>query len=208
MAIEDMRKSHEIDSGDMRVAKRLKEWRAERKKQKSTEVKTFGGMFERGSMSVKEDVGAEPEAGKPAAQTGSNGGGSGGGGEQFERYSSMEELNADVAKMKDAISAAEYNNDRAQANILKKRLSNVETWLEEAKEKAVRLPELLMLMLVLMLVLVLVPVLSGAAGANSPGHSCACVCACASRHHLMTLLVGHADGRGPQEINAGLGQPQ
>ena len=168
MAIEDMRKSHEIDSGDMRVAKRFKEWRAERKKQKSTEVKTFGGMFERGSMSVKEDVGAEPGAGKPAAQTGSNGGGGGGGGEQFERYSSMEELNADVAKMKDAISAAEYNNDRAQANILKKRLSNVETWLEEAKEKAVRLPELLMLVLlvlvlVLMLMLVLVPVLSGAA---------------------------------------------
>jgi hypothetical protein len=39
--------------------------------------------------------------------------------------------------MKDAISAAEYNNDRGQANMLKKRLRNVENWLSEAKEKAV-----------------------------------------------------------------------
>lgn len=135
MAIDDMRRSHEIDGTNTRVAKRLKEWRAERKRQKTSEVKTFGGMFERGSMSVREDTAAGPAIPTPgAASTSSSGSGDG---PTFERYSSMEELNADVAKMKDAISAAEYNNDRAQAKMLKKRLRNVENWLSEAKEKAV-----------------------------------------------------------------------
>lgn len=133
MAIDDMRRSHEIDSTNARVAKRLKEWKVERKKQKTTEVKTFGGMFERGSMSVKEDtvVGAANPASRMVPSSSSDDG------PKFERYSSMEELNADVAKMKDAISAAEYNNDRAQAEMLKKRLRNVEDWLSQAREKAV-----------------------------------------------------------------------
>lgn len=133
MAIDDMRRSHEIDGSNARVAKRLKEWKAEKKRQKNAEVKTFGGMFERGSMSVREDavIGAAAATSQAASTTG------GDDGSTFERYSSMEELNADVAKMKDAISAAEYNNDRAQANMLKTRLRNVENWLSEAKEKAV-----------------------------------------------------------------------
>ena len=59
MAIADTRTAHELDPSDARVGKRLKEWSAERKQQKRTEIKTFGGMFERGSMSVAgEDTGA------------------------------------------------------------------------------------------------------------------------------------------------------
>eukprot|EP01043_Picozoa_sp_COSAG02_P061128 COSAG02_NODE_8143_length_2693_cov_3.220123_2_plen_145_part_00 len=133
MAIDDMRRSYDLDGTNARVAKRLKEWKAERKNQKTAEVKTFGGMFERGSMSVREEsvAGAATRASQVVSSS------EGGDGPTFERYSSMEELNADVAKMKDAISAAEYNNDRAQANMLKKRLKNVENWLSEAKEKAV-----------------------------------------------------------------------
>lgn len=133
MAIDDMRRLHEIDGTNVRVAKRLKEWKTERKRQKTTEVKTFGGMFERGSMSIREDT-AAAEASQASQLASSS---SGGDGTKFERYTSMEELNADVAKMKDAISAAEYNNDRAQASMLRKRLRNVENWLAEAKEKAV-----------------------------------------------------------------------
>ena len=134
MAIADMRTAHGLDPSDARVGKRLKEWSAERKQQKRTEIKTFGGMFERGSMSVAgEDTGAAA-----AAEGGGSSCGSGGGRGQFERYSSMAELEADVAKMKDALSAAEYNNNRAEARMLRQRLRNIDEWLEKAKAKAVR----------------------------------------------------------------------
>ena len=58
MAIADMRTAHGLDPSDARVGKRLKEWSAERKQQKRTEIKTFGGMFERGSVvdEADEDV--------------------------------------------------------------------------------------------------------------------------------------------------------
>ena len=128
MAIEDMATSHGLDESNEKVTKRLKKWKAERKKQKGFETKTFGGMFERGSMTV-EEVGA-------AAGGGQVGAAAGGGGGQFERYSSMAELEADVAKMKDAISAAEYNNNKAEAKLLKQRLQKVEDWVATAREKA------------------------------------------------------------------------
>ena len=127
MAIADMATSHGLDGSNDKVAKRLKKWKVERKKQKGFETKTFGGMFERGSMEVEEVAGGGQQ---PAGGAGRGADG------QFERYSSMAELEADVAKMKDAISAAEYNNNRAEANVLKQRLKKVEDWVATAREKA------------------------------------------------------------------------
>lgn len=51
-------------------------------------------------------------------------------------YSSMKEVEEDVNKMKDAITAAEYAGNRAEADMLKKKLAGVQRTIEQAKERA------------------------------------------------------------------------
>ena len=122
---------HKIDPSDKLILKQLKNLKAERQKNKVNETATFSGMFERGSMSV-------PGA-KPAAAVAPRGSGES---EQVRdgerRYTNMKELSDDIAKMRDALSAAEYNGNHTEAKMLRQRINKVEAIIDVARQKAVQ----------------------------------------------------------------------
>ena len=131
-----------IDPKDKLIAKQLKTMAQERQKNKASETATFGGMFKRGSMSVPADSApgtvAPAQACREANSSGAGMDESQASAAEAPRYTSMQELENDLAKMKDAIAAAEYNGNRAEADMLRKRLTSVQTIVDKAREKAVQ----------------------------------------------------------------------
>jgi hypothetical protein len=127
---------HKLDPNDKLIAKQLKGMLAERQKNKANDTATFGGMFERGSMEVPEDEHARGTGGALTDGTSSEQGSADVGPEGHRKYTNMQELADDMAKMKDAIAAAEYNGNNPEARMLRQRLANVESIVEKAREKA------------------------------------------------------------------------